>query len=132
MKLGREPQGLNASTLKVVGQSVEFAADIGEMSFADLGDDDSAAFGANLQAAEIGSRAAQGIVSSVQAFLKARVGGVVETMGAEQQQELAQRQYGIGQERVRGAASFAPQGTGVVWRRPRRGRLRAGPVIEQS
>ena len=63
--------------------TVEFAAGVGQVSFADPGDDDAAAFGTNFEAAQICGGAAQGLVSGVEAVLHARVGGAVQAMGAE-------------------------------------------------
>ena len=109
IEFGREPEGLDSGALEFRGESVEFAAGIGEVSFADLRNDNAAAFGANFEAAQIGSRAAQGFVGDVEAVLHARVSDVVEAMGAEEQVEFTHGQDGIGEERLDGTGLLAAQ-----------------------
>ena len=102
IEFGGEPESLDSGALKLRGESVEFAASIGEMRFADFRDDDAPAFGANLEATEIGGGAAQGFVSDVQAVLNARVSRAVKAMGAKEQVKFADCLDGVGKERLDG------------------------------
>jgi len=79
---------------------VEFASGVREVSFADLGDDDAAAFGTNFQATQVGGGAAQGFVGDVEAVLNARVSGAIEAMGAKEQVEFADGLDSVGEERL--------------------------------
>ena len=132
IKFGSEPEGLDSGALQFVGQGVEFAARVGEVCFADLGDDDAAAFGANLEAAEIGSGAAQGLVGDVEGILDARMSGAVKAMGAEEQVEFANGLDGIGKERLDGALLLAAQGAGIVGRGALESGKSARTIVEKS
>ena len=58
IKFGGEPKSLDSGALQFGGESVKFAAGVGEVGFADFGDNDAASFGANFETAQIGGRAA--------------------------------------------------------------------------
>ena len=111
---------------------MEFAASVGEVSFADLGDDDAATLGANLEAAQIGGGAAQGFVGEVEAVLDARVSGAIKAMGTEEQVEFTQGQDCVGEERFDGAGRLAARGAGVVRRRALGAKMSAGTIVEES
>ena len=111
---------------------MEFAASVGEVSFADLGDDDAAALGANFEAAQIGGGAAQGFVGEVEAVLDARVSGAIKAMGTEEQVEFTQGQDSVGEERFDGAGRLAARGAGVVRRRALGAKMSAGTIVEKS
>jgi len=117
--------------LQFSGESVEFAAGVGEVSFTDFSDDDTAAFGANFEAAEIGGSAAKGFVGNVEAVLDARVGSAVKAMGTEQQVEFTQSLDGVGEERFYGTSRFAAHGAGVIRRRALGADMSAGTVVEK-
>ena len=91
MEFGSEIKCVNSSALQIVRQGVKFAANIGEVAFADFGYDDAAALNADLKAIEIGGRASEGIVRSVQAVLNSRVIRVVQAVRAKQQMKLTKR-----------------------------------------
>jgi hypothetical protein len=110
---------------------MKFAAGVGEMGFADFGDNDAAALGADVKTAEIGGGATQGVIGGVETLLKARMGWTVEAVRAEEQEEIAESLDGVGEKRVERARAIAAQRAGVVRRRTRRGGL-DGPVIEES
>jgi hypothetical protein len=102
------------------------------MGFADAGDDDAAAFGANFKAAEISGGAAERVVGGVEAILNARVRGVVEAIRAEEQVEFAQGLDGIGKKRLENAGGVSTQRSRIIRRQARRGRLRAGLSVNES
>src|SRR6202035_6121252 len=94
-------------------------------------DDEAAAFGTNLTAAEIGGSAAKGFVGDVEAVLDARVCGAVKAMGSEEQVEFAQGLDGIGEERFDGMNRLPDQGAGGVRRSEHGADLDAGLVGEE-
>jgi hypothetical protein len=118
--------------LQIGSESVELAARVGQVSFADLGDDDAAAFGTDFETAEVGGGAAKGFVGCVEAVLDARVGGAVKAMGAEEQVEFAQCLDGIGEERLDGTSRFATRGAGVVGRTTLGAEMSARTIVEKS
>ena len=131
IKFGSEPEGLDSGALQFGGKSVEFAASVGEVSFADLGDDDAAAFGTNFETTEIGGSAAQGFVGDVEAVLNARVSSAVKAMGAEKEMEFAHGLDGIGEERFDGTSGLAACGARVVRRRALGAEMSAGTIFEK-
>jgi hypothetical protein len=123
---------LNTGALEFRGESMEFAAGVGEMRFADFGDYDATALGANFEAAEVGGGAAQGFVGDVQAVLNARVSRAVEAMGAKKQVEFANGLDGVGKERFDRTGLVAAQGAGIVGRSAPRERMSARTIVEKS
>ena len=108
------------------------AAGVGKMSFADLGDDNAAAFGTNFEAAEIGGSAAQRLVSGVEAVLDPGGGGAVKAMGAQEQVEFSEGLYGAGEEGFNGTGSLAAHGAGIVRRRPLGAQMGARTIVKKS
>jgi hypothetical protein len=90
MEFGTEENGVNAGALQIGGECVEFASGIRQMSLIQLGQDQPATFDAHFQTVQFVGDAAQSIVSLVETIEHARVGGIVETMGAEEQEKVAQ------------------------------------------
>ena len=88
MKFCGEKESVNAGALEIGGESMEFAASIGEVAVAEFGSDDAAAFDADLQALQFGSSAAKSVVSLIEAVENARMGRVVETRGAQEKLEI--------------------------------------------
>ena len=82
MKFGAEEKGVNSRTLKIAGKRVEFAADIGQMSFVQSRDNDTAAFDANLQAVEGSGHIAKPVVGLIERVENLGVGIVIEATRA--------------------------------------------------
>jgi hypothetical protein len=118
--------------LQFGGESVEFAAGVGKMSFADLGDDNAAAFGADLQAAQIGGGAAKRLIGGVEAVLDARMGHAVKAVGAKQQVEFAQGLDSVGEKRFDGTSRLAARGARVVRRSALGDEMSTRTIIEKS
>ena len=132
IKFGSKPESLDSGALEFRGQSVEFAAGVGEMRLADSGDHDAAAFGANFKAAEVGGSATQGFVGGVEAVLNARVDRAVEAMGAKEQMEFADGLDGVGEERFNGTRLVAAQGARIVGRGALGDGMSARTIVEKS
>ena len=132
IKFGSEPESLDSGALEFRRESVEFAAGVGKMRFANFGDDDAAAFGANFEAAEVGCGAAQGFVGDVEAVLNTWVCGAVEAMGAKEQVEFADCLDGVGKEGLDGTGLVAAQGAGIVGRSALGNRISARTIVEKS
>jgi hypothetical protein len=118
--------------LQFGGESVEFAAGVGKMSFAYLGDDNAAAFGADLQAAQIGGGAAKRLVSGVEAVLDPGMSRTVKAVGAEHQVEFAHGLDGVGEKRFDGTGRLAARGAGVVRRSALGAEMSARTIVEKS
>jgi hypothetical protein len=107
MELGTEENGVNAGALQIAGECVEFASGIGQMPLIQLGQDQPATLDAHFETVQVVGDAPQSIVSLVETIEHARVGGIVKTMGAEEQEEVAQSLGSQGESRVFSGAALA-------------------------
>ncbi len=70
---------------------MEFSANVGQVPFVQLGNDDAAAFDANLEAVQGGGSAAKPVIRLIQTVEDAWMGKIVEATGAKKEIEGAQR-----------------------------------------
>jgi hypothetical protein len=90
MEFRAKEKRVNRRALKIAGERVELAANIGQMPFIQLRNNDAAAFNANLQPVEGRGCAEQAVVGLIQSIEDLWVRRAIQTMRAEQKIEGAE------------------------------------------
>ena len=100
MKLTREESGVNPRTLQIGGEGVKLASRVGQVAFVEFGNHDATTFDADFQAIKGGGRASKTVVGLIQAVQDARVGRIVEPVGAKMKVKSTERLGHLEEERV--------------------------------
>jgi hypothetical protein len=87
---------VDARSLQVGGEGVEFTTRIRQVPFGQLRDNDASALNPYFQSVQFGGYFAQTVVGVVETFDDARVSGIVKPMGAQEQVETTERMRNLG------------------------------------
>jgi hypothetical protein len=90
MEFRAEGKRVNGGALKIAGKRMEFAADVGEMPFVQLRDNDATALHANFEPVEGSGCVPETVVGLIQRVEHLRVRRAIEAMRPEQKIESAE------------------------------------------
>jgi hypothetical protein len=101
MEFGGEDEVVNSGATQIGGQGIDITTDIGKRGFVEFGSYEAVAFDAELQAIEVRSDGAKGVIGGIEALQRAGVLAVVETRGAEEKMKSAKGADEIEKEGLR-------------------------------